>query len=127
VDLLDVRATAGDKVRVIVRDNADNPTLELFDEFTVIGSPTSTSISFDPTVSTSSSNFWSVIQGANSKTVTVELVNASQTFTLSPAEYDIFIYRIGSLPIISKQFDLQTASASLPISQVRDRIYKNPA
>lgn len=127
VSLLDVEAVAGKKVRVLVRDNADNPTLELVDEFTVVGSPTANNISFNPTVPTSSSKFWSVLQGANSKTVTVELVNASETFTLSPGEYDIFTYRIGSLPIVSTQFDLQTASATLPISQVRDRVYKNPA
>ena len=130
VDLLDVGATAGDTIRVLVRDNADNPTLELFDEFTVVGGTSSTSISFDPILNTSQSKFFSVIGsdiGANSKTVTVERVNASQTFTLPPGDYDIFVYRIGSLPIITKEFDLNTADGSLPISQVRDRVYKNPA
>lgn len=130
VDLLDVGATAGDKVRVLVRDNADNPKLELFDEFTVVGSPSSTTIAFNPDTSINATNFWSVIgsdAGANSKTVTVERVNVARTFTLPPGDYDVFAYRIGSLPLTTIAFDLNSADGTIPFSQVRDRVYNNPA
>jgi hypothetical protein len=113
----------GDTIRITVRDNSDNPTLELFDQFEI---QTVTSTQITPTAPFTAVNKTAFALN-NTTTVTLEKVNASQTFTITPGEYDIFIYRIGSLPITSKQFDLQTASASLPISQVRDRVYKNPA
>jgi hypothetical protein len=45
---------------------------------------------------------------------------------VSSGTYDIFVYRIGSLPIITKGFEV-TANSRIPISQAGDRVYKNPA
>lgn len=117
----------GDTFRVLVRDNANNPTLQLFDEFTVSGTPTSTSI---PT-STASSGFTSVfgtaITGSNSKTVTIEKVSATETFSnLPPGNYDIAIFRIASRPIYLLNQSL-TGNTSIPVTQAVDRVYNNPA
>jgi len=121
-DLSTINLADGDTLRVTVRDNSDNPTLQLFDEFTVNGTPTTTSIPVDSTTGTS---FGAVLVGSNTKEVTIEKVNASQTFSLASGTYDIFTYRIGSLPIITKAL-VVTSNTNLPISQAGDRVYKNP-
>jgi len=122
-DLSSIGLADGDTLRVTVRDNSDNPTLQVFDEFTVNGTPTASSIPVDSTTGTS---FASVLVGSNTKIVTVEKVNATQTFSVSSGTYDIFVYRIGSLPIITKGFQV-TENSRIPISQSGDRVYKNPA
>jgi len=122
-DLSSIGLADGDTVRIVVRDNSDNPTLQVFDDFTVNGTPTATSIPVDSATGTS---FASVLVGSNTKIVTVEKVNATQTFSVGAGTYDIFVYRIGSLPIITKGFEV-TGNSSIPISQVGDRVYKNPA
>lgn len=122
-DLSSIGLADGDTLRVTVRDNSDNPTLQVFDEFTVNGTPTASSIPVDSTTGTS---FASVLVGSNTKIVTVEKVNATQTFSVSSGTYDIFVYRIGSLPIITKGFQV-TENSRIPISQTQDRVYKNPA
>jgi hypothetical protein len=122
-DLSSIGLADGDTVRIVVRDNSDNPTLQVFDDFTVNGTPTATSIPVDSATGTS---FASVLVGSNTKIVTVEKVNATQTFSVSSGTYDIFVYRIGSLPIITKGFQV-TENSRIPISQAGDRVYKNPA
>lgn len=115
----------GDKFRVLVRDNADNPTLQLFDEFTVSGTPTTTSITTTTLSSGFTSTFGAVINGANSKTVTVEKVNATETFSLSAGTYDIAIFRTASQPIYFLGRSV-SANGSIPVTQVVDRVYNNP-
>ena len=116
----------GDKFRVLVRDNADNPTLQLFDEFEVDGILGS---NFIPTTTPNSgftSVFGSVLNSSNSKTVTIEKVDASASFTVSSGTYDVFVYRTGSLPIITKGL-VVNSNTNLPITQAGDRVYKNPS
>lgn len=122
----DTELADGDTFRVLVRDNADNPTLQLFDEFTVSGTPTTTSITTTTLSSGFTSVFGTVINGANSKTVTVEKQDATETFSLSAGTYDIAIFRTASLPVY---FLGQSVSAdgSIPVTQVVDRVYNNPA
>jgi len=122
-DLSTIDLVDGDTLRVTVRDNSDNPTLQVFDQFTVNGTPTATSIPVDSTTGTS---FAGVLVGSNTKEVTVEKVNASETFSVASGTYDVFVYRIGSLPIITKALSV-TSNTNLPISQAGDRVYKNPA
>ena len=124
-----------DIVRLTVRDNSANPNLELFDEFTV--DTVSSSIGTTITTKDLSSGFTSafatvapsILLSNNALTVTLEKVNATASFTSSSGTYDIFVYRIGSLPIITKGQVVNAANPvlSVPISQVRDRVYKNPA
>lgn len=117
--------TNGDKFRVLVRDNADNPTLQLFDEFTVSGTPTTTSIPTSTASSGFSSAFGTAITGSNSKIVTVEKVNATETFSLSAGTYDIAIFRTASQPIYFLGRSV-SADGSIPVTQVVDRVYNNP-
>lgn len=118
---------AGDKVRVVVRDNSENPTLQLFDEFTVGSGSTSTNIV--TTETTTPSTFTGITSSTNSLTVTVEKVNATASFTVTNGTYDIFVYRTGSLPIITKAVVVSdsTGNVSIPVVQSGDRVYKNPA
>lgn len=116
----------GDTFRVLVRDNVDNPTLQLFDEFTVSGTPTTTSITTTTLSSGFTSVFGSVINGVNSKTVTVEKQNATETFSLSAGTYDIAIFRTASLPVYFLEQSVN-ADGSIPVTQVLDRVYNNPA
>lgn len=116
---------AGDKFRVIVRNNADNPTLQLFDEFEV------SSISSNTIVTTTSdvgftSVFGTVLNGNNFKIVTIEKVNASETFNLASGTYDIVVFRKGSLPEYFLEREL-AVNLSIPAKQVGDRVYNNPA
>lgn len=117
---------AGDKVRVVVRDNSQNPTLQLFDEFTVGSGSTSTNIV--TTETTTPSTFTGITSSTNSLTVTVEKVNATASFTVTNGTYDIFVYRTGSLPIITKEVVVSdsTGNVSIPVVQSGDRVYKNP-
>lgn len=123
-----------DIVRLTVRDNDSNPSLELFDEFTV--NTVSTTVGTEIDTKDLSSGFTSVfatvapsiLQSNNALTVTLEKVDATASFTASSGAYDIFVYRIGSLPIITKNqlVNSDNPNVSIPISQTRDRVYKNP-
>lgn len=128
VDFTTLGLVSGDKVRVTVRDNINNPTLELFDEFEVDGTVSANIIPVVD-VATSSTTFSDILSGQNTKIVTVEKVGATASFTASAGTYDIFVYRIGSLPIITKGIEVNSTvgNASIPISQTRDRVYTNPA
>lgn len=124
-----------DIVRLTVRDNSANPNLELFDEFTV--DTVSSSIGTTITTKDLSSGFVSafntvapsILQSNNALTVTLEKVDATASFTASSGAYDIFVYRVGSLPIITKSQSVNSTVPILnvPISQSRDRVYNNPA
>jgi hypothetical protein len=124
VDFTTIGLVSGDKIRVTVRDNADNPTLQLFDEFEVDGTVTSSIIPIVD-VAASSTNFSDILDGINTKIVTIEKVNATETFSVGSGTYDIFVYRIGSLPIITKAFEV-ASNSRIPISQAGDRVYNNP-
>ena len=115
---------AGNKFRVLVRDNADNPTLQLFDEFEVF------SISSNQIVTTTSdtgftSVFGTVLNSGNFKTVTIEKVNATETFSLPAGTYDIAIFRTASQPIYFLGRSI-SADGSIPVTQIVDRVYNNP-
>ena len=135
VDLDTLSLVEDDVVRLTVRDNSANPNLELFDEFTV--DTVSSSIGTTITTKDLSSGFTSafnsvapsILQSNNALTVTLEKVDAIASFTVSSGSYDIFVYRIGSLPIITKNQLVNSANpnVSVPVSQTRDRVYKNPA
>lgn len=119
----------GDKIRVIVRDNADNPSLQLFDEFEVDAdptAPTTTSIITKTLSAGFTSTFGSAITGANSKTVTVEKVDARYQFSTPVGNViDILAYRTGSLPILNTGTVAETGN--VPLIQSGDRNYNNPA
>lgn len=118
----------GDKVRVTIRDDADNPTLQLFDEFTVAGTPTSSTINFTIANADFTSAFGTALNGANSKTVTVEKVDARFQFSVaSGTEIDFLTYRVGSDTILTTGQTITNDNSSFPLSQVGDRNYKDPA
>jgi hypothetical protein len=121
----------GDKIRIVVRDDDNNPSLQLFDEFEVDAdptAPTTTSIITKTLSSGFTSAFGTAITGANSKTVTVEKVDARYQFSVaSGTQVDFLTYRIGSDSILTTGQTITTDNNSFPISQVGDRNYKNPA
>lgn len=120
---------AGDRVRVTVRDDDDNPSLQLFDEFEVSGTPTASAILTTTTFSSFTSSFGTILDAANSKTTTVEKVDARYQFNLSVGEtIDFLVFRTGSDPIITTNATVNdAATSSFPISQVGDRNFRNPA
>ena len=119
---------AGDTVRVTVRDDADNPSLGLFDEFEVDGTPSASAILTTTSFSTFTSSFGTVLNAANSKTVTVEKDGARYQFSVPADEVlDFLVYRTGSDPISSLNQTITSTNNSFPISQVQDRNYNDPA
>ena len=118
---------AGDKVRVLIRDDADNPSLQLFDEFEVSGTPSASTILTTTTFSTFTSAFGSTLNSANSKTVTVEKVDARFTFADAALNdvIDILAFRTGSDPVLILENTAETGS--IPLTQVGDRNYRDPA
>ena len=65
---------------------------------------------------------------ANSKTVTVEKVDARYQFSVADnTQLDFLTYRIGSDSILTTGQTITTDNSSFPISQVGDRNYRNPA
>lgn len=118
----------GDKVRVTIRDDTDNPTLQLFDEFEVSGTPSSSTILTKTSFSTFTSAFGTTLNGVHSKTVTVEKVDARFQFSVAAnTEIDFLTYRIGSDPILTTGQTITNDNSSFPISQTGDRNYRNPA
>lgn len=118
----------GDKVRVTIRDDADNSTLQLFDEFEVSGTPSSSTILTKTSFSTFTSAFGTTLNSVNSKTVTVEKVGARFQFSVAAnTEIDFLTYRVGSNPILTTGQTITTDNSSFPISQVGDRNYRDPA
>ena len=117
---------AGDMVRVTIRDDADNPSLQLFDEFEVSGTPSSASILTTTSFSTFTSAFGTTLNSANSKTVTVEKVDARFQFSTPVGNViDILAFRTGSDPVLSLENTAETGN--LPLTQVGDRNYRDPA
>lgn len=119
----------GDTVRVTVRNDTANPTLQLFDEFEVSGTPSASAILTKTTFSTFTSRFGTQLDAANSLTTTVEKKNARYQFSLSVGEtIDFLVFRTGSDPIFTTDVTINdAASSSFPISQVGDRNYRDPA
>ena len=118
--------SAGDKVRVTIRDDADNPSLQLFDEFEVSGTPSSASILTTTSFSGFTSAFGTTLNSANSKTVTVEKVDARFQFSTPVGNVvDILAFRTGSDPVLSLENTAETGN--LPLTQVGDRNYRDPA
>lgn len=119
---------AGDKVRVIIRDDTDNTSLQLFDEFVVSGTPSSSAILTTTSFSGFTSAFGTTLNSANSKTVTVEKVGARYQFTVpSNTEIDFLTYRIGSDPILTTGQTITNDNRTFPLTQSGDRNYNNPA
>lgn len=114
---------AGDKVRVTVRDQSQNPKLDKFDVFTVV-SATSTSILTD--AASAPTTFTNISNSSNSLTVTVEKVGAVFSASLAAGAYDIVVLKVASLPVYFLDQSI-TADGSIPVSQVQDRVYNNPA
>lgn len=119
----------GDKIRVVVRDDDTNPSLQLFDEFEVDADPTvpsTTSIITKTLSSGFTSVFGTAITGANSKTVTVEKVDARFQFSTPVGNVlDILAFRTGSDPILTLNNVAETGN--IPLTQVGDRNYRDPA
>ena len=119
----------GDKIRVVVRDDDTNPSLQLFDEFVVDADPTAPSTTSIITKTLSSgftSVFGTAITGANSKTVTVEKVGARFQFSTPVGNVlDILAFRTGSDPILTLNNVAETGN--IPLTQVGDRNYRDPA
>ena len=120
---------AGDRIRVTIRDDTDNPSLQLFDEFEVSGTPTANTIDTTTPVSGFTSVFGNTLTALNTKTVTVEKVDARYQFSVSVGEtIDFLVFRTGSDPITTTNATVNdAATSSFPISQVGDRNYRNPA
>jgi len=117
---------AGDKVRVLIRDDADNPSLQLFDEFEVSGTPSASAILTTTSFSGFTSAFGTTLNGANSKTVTIEKVDARFQFSTPVGNViDILAFRTGSNPILSLNNVAETGN--IPLTQVGDRNYRDPA
>jgi len=117
---------AGDRVRVTIRDDADNPSLQLFDEFEVSGTPTASAVLTTTSFSGFTSAFGTTLNSANSKTVTVEKVDARFQFSTPVGNViDILAFRTGSDPVLSLENTAETGN--LPLSQTGDRNYRDPA
>lgn len=126
--LVPVSLAAGDRIRVTVRDNSVNPSLFLFDEFEVSGTPSASTIDTTTTFSGFTSAFGTLLNSANSLTVTVEKVDARYQFQIaSGSTVDFLVYRTGSDPILNTGQSITTDNNSFPSSQVQDRNYNNPA
>ena len=70
-------------------------------------------------------SFGTVLNSNNFKTVTIEKVNATESFSLSGGTYDITVQRIASLPITQLGFTVN-ADSDLTFTQRGDRVYNNP-
>lgn len=118
---------SGDRVRVTIRDDADNPSLQLFDEFEVSGTPSASTILTTTSFSGFTSAFGTTLNSANSKTVTVEKVDARFTFTDAAVGdvIDILAFRTGSDPVLS--LENTAVTGNIPLTQVGDRNYRDPA
>lgn len=126
--------TDGDVVCVFIRDDADNPTLQIADEFTVASggtgqtAPTSTTIDTDTDFATFTSVFGTSLTAANSKMVSVERKDARFEFSVqSGTIVDFLAFRIGSDPILVLNQTISSDNRTFPIAQVGDRNYINPA
>ena len=126
--------TDGDVVCVFIRDDDDNPTLQIADEFTVASggtgqtAPTSTTIDTDTDFATFTSVFGTPLTGSNSKKVSVERKDARFEFSVqSGTTVDFLAFRIGSDPVLTLNQTITSDNRTFPISQVGDRNYINPA
>jgi len=119
---------AGDKVRVTIRDNADNPRLDLFDEFTVSGTPSASTILTTTSFTGFTSAFGTTLNSANSKIVTTEKVDARYRFSVANnTAIDLLVFRTGSNPILSLNTTITAETNTFPSTQTVDRNYLDPA
>lgn len=126
---------SGDTVCVFIRDNIDNPSLQIADEFIVStnrsgqAAPSSTTIDTETDFAT----FTSVYSGAplsasNSKLVSAERKDARYEFSVSSGTaIDFLVFRTGSDPVLTLNQTITADNRTFPISQVGDRNYRNPA
>lgn len=133
-DVASTALTAGDTVCVFIRDDVDNPTLQLADEFIVATggtgqtAPTSTTIDTDTDFATFTSVFGTSLSGSNSKIVSVERKDARFEFQVAAdTEVDFLVFRIANEPTLVLSQIITADNRTFPISQVNDRTYRNPA
>lgn len=127
--------TDGDQVCVFIRDDDDNPTLQLEDDGLIVASggtgqtaPTASTIDTDTDFATFTSVFGTTLNSANSKTVSIENKEAVYEFAVPiNTVIDFLVFKIGDEPFLVTEQTITDANNSFPISQVGDRTYKNPA
>ena len=126
--------TAGDTVCVFIRDDDDNPSLQLADEFIVAtggtgqSAPSATTIDTDTDFATFTSIFGTPLTGSNSKMVSVERKDARYEFSVANGTtIDFLAFRIGSDPVLTLNQTISNDNRTFPISQVGDRNYRDPA
>lgn len=126
--------TAGDTVCVFIRDDDDNPSLQLADEFVVATSgtgqsaPSATTIDTDTDFATFTSIFGTPLTGSNSKMVSVERKDARYEFSVANGTtIDFLAFRIGSDPVLTLNQTISNDNRTFPISQSGDRNYRDPA
>jgi hypothetical protein len=125
---------SGDTVCVFIRDDDDNPTLQIADEFVVAtngtgqAAPSGSTIDTNTDFSTFTSVFGTPLTGSNSKLVSVERKDARYEFSVQDGtEIDFLAFRIGSDPVLTRGQTISSNNNTFPISQVGDRNYRNPA
>ena len=127
--------TDGDEVCVFIRDDDDNPTLQLEDDGFVIAStgtgqaaPSASTIDTDTDFATFESVFGTTLFSANSKMVSVERKNARYEFNVpNNTVIDFLVFKIGDQPILTTEQTITNDNKNFPISQVGDRNYLDPA
>lgn len=132
-DLSATPLDSGDTVCVFIRDNEDNPTLQLADEFIVAtngtgqGAPSASSIDTNQDFATFSSIFDTVLDASNSKMVSVERKDARYQFSVSSGQQiDFQVFRKGSTPVVTTGQVITSDNSSFPISQSADINYNDP-
>lgn len=134
-DLAGSALVAGDLVCVFIRDDDDNPTLQLEDDGLVVAdsgtgqtAPTASTIDTDTDFATFTSQFGTTLNSANSKTVSIERKEAVFQFTTGADNVvDFLVFKIGDEPVLVTNQTITTTNNNFPISQVGDRNYRDPA
>ena len=134
-DLAGSALVAGDQVCVFIRDDDDNPTLQLEDDGLIVATggtgqtaPTASTIDTDTDFATFTSVFGTTLNSANSKMVSVERKDSVYQFSTSDQQVvDFLVFKIGDEPVLVKNQTISSTNNNFPISQVGDRNYKNPA
>ena len=121
--------TAGDEICVFIRNDVDNPTLQLEDDGLIVsGTPSASTILTTTSFATFTSAFGTTLNSANSKTVSVERKNAVYEFSVTKNDViDFTVFKIGDEPILTLDQTITDDNKSFPTSQVGDRNYRDPA
>lgn len=113
---------AGDFVRVSERITGKN--LRTFDTFEVV-SVSASAISVVDVASSGVTQQGLLDGAASGKTVTVEKIDATYTFSVSAGTpVDILLFRVGSLPILLLEQTITASNSSFPVSQTLDRNFE---